>query len=146
MSLHGCFLDTSLVTSVFIRMAKSLRSKWKRKMKAEKRKKNAPKELTRLKAALGQGEKGEITMKDVAEIATVVPAEKLMEMQKEDGEIFLINLVADAGKMDLDRKRNKKTMLDDQGQYPVWMSHRQVKKLKAKRTSKKGKPKKGLAW
>lgn len=48
--------------------------------------------------------------------------------------------------MDLDRKRNKKTMLDDQGRYPVWMSHRQVKKLKAKRTGKKGKPKKGMAW
>lgn len=30
-------------------MAKSLRSKWKRKMRAEKRKKNAPKELAKLK-------------------------------------------------------------------------------------------------
>ncbi|KAA0721098.1 Protein LLP -like protein [Triplophysa tibetana] len=118
-------------------MAKSLRSKWKRKMKAEKRKKNAPKELARLKAALALGEKGEITMKDVAEIATVVPAEKLMEAQKED---------SDAGKMDIDCKRNKNTMLDDQGRYPVWMSHRQIKKLKAKRTGKKGKPKKGMAW
>lgn len=62
-------------------------------MRTEKRKKNAPKELTRLKAALGQGEKGEITMKDVAEIATVVPAEKLkekpkdVEMQEDGGKI-----------------------------------------------------------
>lgn len=77
-------------------MAKSLRSKWKRKMRAEKRKKNAPKELARLKTVLGQGEKGEITMKDVAEIATVVPAEKLKEkpedvsMQEDDGEFFQI--------------------------------------------------------
>lgn len=75
-------------------MAKSLRSKWKRKMRAEKRKKNAPKELTRLKAILGQGEKGEITMKEVAEIATVVPAEKVkekqedVEIQGDDGEIL----------------------------------------------------------
>lgn len=73
-------------------MAKSLRSKWKRKMRAEKRKKNAPKELARLKTVLGQGEKGEITMKDVAEIATVVPPEKVKEksgdaeMHEEDGE------------------------------------------------------------
>ncbi|XP_016331244.1 protein LLP homolog [Sinocyclocheilus anshuiensis] len=125
-------------------MAKSLRSKWRRKMRAEKRKKVAPKELARLKTVLGQGEKGEITMKDVAEIATVVPPEKVKkpedaEMQKED---------ADGGKMDLDTKRNKKTMLDDQGRYPVWMNQRQVKKVKAKRTAKKGKPKikKGLAW
>lgn len=61
-------------------------------MRAEKRKKNAPKELARLKTVLGQGEKGEITMKDVAEIATVVPPEKVKEksgdaeMHEEDGE------------------------------------------------------------
>ncbi|XP_051547152.1 protein LLP homolog [Myxocyprinus asiaticus] len=127
-------------------MAKSLRSKWRRKMRAEKRKKIAPKELVRLKAMLGLGEKGEITMKDVAEVATVVPAEKVkekpkdVEMQEDNG---------DAGKMDLDSKRNKKTMLDDQGRYPVWMSQRQAKKLKAKRMTKKSKPnskKKGIAW
>ncbi|KAF4114556.1 protein LLP homolog [Onychostoma macrolepis] len=126
-------------------MAKSLRSKWRRKMRAEKRKKVAPKELARLKAVLGHGEKGEITMKDVAEIATVVPPEKVkekpdnIEIQEED---------ADGGKMDLDAKRNKKTMLDDQGRYPVWMNQRHIKKVKAKRMAKKGKPKmkKGLAW
>ncbi|XP_043093585.1 protein LLP homolog [Puntigrus tetrazona] len=126
-------------------MAKSLRSKWRRKMRADKRKKVAPKELARLKTVLGQGEKGEITMKDVAEIATVVPPEKVKEKpenaeMQEDG--------ADGGKMDLDTKRNKKTMLDDQGRYPVWMNQRHIKKAKAKRMTKKGKPKtkKGIAW
>ncbi|KAI2665337.1 LLP-like protein [Labeo rohita] len=125
-------------------MAKSLRSKRRRKMRAEKRKKNAPKELARLKAVLGQGEKGEISMKDVAEVATVVPPEKVKE-KPEDVEM---QEEADGGKMDLDTKRNKKTMLDDQGRYPVWMNQRQMKKLKAKRVAKKGKPKlkKGLAW
>ncbi len=64
-------------------------------MRAEKRKKVAPKELARLKAVLGQGEKGEISMKDVAEIATVVPPEKVkkpenVEMQEEDGELLNI--------------------------------------------------------
>ncbi len=55
---------------------------------------------------------------------------------------------ADGGKMDLDTKRNKKTMLDDQGRYPVWMNQRQAKKVKSKCMAKKGKPKmkKGLAW
>ncbi len=50
--------------------------------------------------------------------------------------------------MDLDTKRNKKTMLDDQGLYPLWMNQRHIKKVKAKRMAKKGKPKlkKGLAW
>lgn len=46
-------------------------------MRAEKRKKNAPKELARLKTALGNDAKGEIIMKDISEIATVVPAEKV---------------------------------------------------------------------
>lgn len=58
-------------------MAKSLRSKFKRKMRAEKRKKNAPKELNRLKQALTLDKKGEVAMTDMQEIATVVPAEKI---------------------------------------------------------------------
>lgn len=72
-------------------MAKSLRSKWKRKMRAEKRKKNAPKELARLKQALGLDIKAEAVMTDLQEIATVVPADKIkkdVEMAEEvkDGE------------------------------------------------------------
>nr|XP_023694502.1 protein LLP homolog [Paramormyrops kingsleyae] len=125
-------------------MAKSLRSKWKRKMRAEKRKKNEPKELARLKATLGHGGTGDISMKDVEQIATVVPVEKLkakavdVQMQGEE----------DVSTMDMDSKRKKKTQLDEHGQYPTWMNQRQMKKLKAKRKAKKGKPKtkKGLAW
>ena len=60
-------------------MAKSLRSKRKRKMRAEKRKKNAPKELARLKQALGNDVKGEVIMSDIQEVATVVPAKKMKE-------------------------------------------------------------------
>lgn len=48
-------------------------------MRAEKRKKNAPKELARLRATLGQDGKGEITMKDVCETATLVPASRVTE-------------------------------------------------------------------
>lgn len=58
-------------------MAKSLRSKWKRKMRAEKRKKNAPKELARLKQALSLDKKPDDAMAEMQEIATVVPAEKI---------------------------------------------------------------------
>lgn len=53
------------------------------------------------------------------------------------------------GTMELDSKRNKKTMLNEHGQYPVWMSQRQAKKMKTKRTTKKtgqAKKKKGIAW
>ncbi|XP_015247769.1 PREDICTED: protein LLP homolog [Cyprinodon variegatus] len=127
-------------------MAKSLRSKWKRKMRAEKRKKNAPKELARLKQALSLDKKGEADMSDLQDIATVVPADKItkqtdVEMAEQEEE--------DGGKMDMDKKRNKKTLLDENGQYPTWMNQRQAKKMKAKRVTKKTgkvKKKKGIAW
>ncbi|KAG9280486.1 protein LLP homolog [Astyanax mexicanus] len=126
-------------------MAKSLRSKWRRKMRAEKRKKVAPKELARLKSTLGQGENGEITMKDMAEIATVVPVHKL----KQKSEDVEMKTEEDGpSKMEMDSKRSKKTMLDEHGQYPKWMNQRQAKKLKSKRKAVKGKHKlkKGVAW
>ncbi|XP_053261898.1 protein LLP homolog [Podarcis raffonei] len=117
-------------------MAKSLRSKWKRKMRAEKRKKNAPKELARLQNILKTN--ADVLMDEVKEIATVVPAEKVIK--KEDQE--------EGSKMEMDSKRNQKTLLDEHGQYPVWMNPRQRKKLKTKRTKGKNKhkPPKGLAW
>ncbi|KAM4746954.1 protein LLP homolog [Rhinophrynus dorsalis] len=123
-------------------MAKSIRSKWKRKMRAEKRKKNAPKELAHLKNVLAKG--SDVLMDDVKEIATVVTAEKVKEkvaMEAETSE-------GGSSKMDTDVKRNKKSLLDQHGQYPVWMNQRQRKKLKAQRGKKKGKSKqsKGLAW
>ncbi|XP_030296047.1 protein LLP homolog [Sparus aurata] len=126
-------------------MAKSLRSKWKRKMRAEKRKKNAPKELARLKQALSLDKKGEAIMTDVQEIATVVPADKI----KKQKDVEIGEVEGDEGKMDMDSKRSKKTLLDDNGQYPVWMNQRQAKKLKGKRMGKKGgqgSKKKGIAW
>ena len=72
-------------------MAKSLRSKWKRKMRAEKRKKNAPKELSRLKSILKID--GDVLMKDVQEIATMVEPKHCQEktqcmVKDETGEIM----------------------------------------------------------
>lgn len=46
-------------------------------MRAEKRKKVAPKELARLKQALSLDKKADQVMADMQEIATVVPAEKI---------------------------------------------------------------------
>ncbi|NWV00260.1 LLPH protein, partial [Upupa epops] len=114
-------------------MAKSLRSKWKRKMRAEKRKKNAPRELERLKKILGTN--ADAVMEEVKEVATVLPPQKVLEQ-------------GDDAKMDVDNKRNKKTLLDQHGQYPIWMNSRQKKKMKAQRVKRKKNPKlaKGLVW
>ena len=51
-------------------MAKSLRSKWKRKMRAIKRERYAKKELVRLKKVLGIEENGDVEMKNIENIAT----------------------------------------------------------------------------
>lgn len=60
-------------------------------MRAEKRKKNAPKELNRLKKALSLDNKGEVVMSDIQEIATVVPAEKI----KKQAEVEMVETEAD---------------------------------------------------
>lgn len=53
-------------------MAKSLRSKWRRKCRAVKRERYGAKELDRLKKTLGVNENGttDIEMPDISEIAT----------------------------------------------------------------------------
>ncbi|XP_008827310.1 protein LLP homolog [Nannospalax galili] len=124
-------------------MAKSLRSKWKRKMRAEKRKKNAPKELSRLQSILKVD--SDVLMKDVQEIATVVVPKHCQEKMQ-----CVVEDENDDMKMETEIKRSTKTLLDQHGQYPVWMNQRQRKKLKAKRQKGKGKNRakaaKGLAW
>lgn len=60
-------------------------------MRAEKRKKNAPKELARLKQALSLDKKVDDVMAEVQEIATVVPVEKIkkqadVEMAEAEGD------------------------------------------------------------
>lgn len=112
-------------------------------MRAEKRKKNAPKELARLKIVLAKGN-ADALMNDVKEIATVVTAEKVKESAAKDAEAA----EGDTMQMETDAKRNQKTLLDEHGHYPAWMNQRQRKKMKVQRGTKKGKSKnpKGLAW
>ncbi|XP_036113429.1 uncharacterized protein C12orf31 homolog [Molossus molossus] len=127
-------------------MAKSLRSKWKRKMHAEKRKKNAPKKLIRLKSILKVDT--DVLMKDVQEIATVV-----VPKHSEEKTQCVVKDEKDDMKMETDIKRKEKSLLDQNGQYPIWMNQRQRKRPKAKRKKGKGeyiakavKAAKGPAW
>ncbi|XP_022902134.2 protein LLP homolog [Onthophagus taurus] len=122
-------------------MAKSLRSKWRRKCRAVKRERYGQKELDRLKKTLGIDEKNtDVTMTDIAEIATVTDAKTIKEKknveEKED------EMVMDtAGK----RVFNSKTMKDQFGNYPVWMNQRKVQKHRKgekKRNKRIGKNKK----
>lgn len=57
-----------IVFLLFARMAKSLRSKWKRKMRAKKRERYSVKELARLKTMLEASSKGEEGANDLCEM------------------------------------------------------------------------------
>jgi len=129
-------------------MAKSLRSKWKKKMRAAKRQKNEVKVLKKLKETLKN--EGKIVM-----TPAMVRFAKLDEIRKakKEAEAKQANKSGETeAKMETENKRSKETLLDQNGQYPSWMNQRQAKRLRAARTAKKkGAPiKKGrakkLAW
>ncbi|XP_061932006.1 protein LLP homolog [Apis cerana] len=110
-------------------MAKSIRSKWKRKCRAIKRERYGAKELERLKKTLGINENGtqDVEMSDISNIATVVDAKTIKENTKANDNVTNVE------EMDTDnggRIYNKKTMLDQYGNYPIWMSKRKIAKHK----------------
>ncbi|XP_011868299.1 PREDICTED: protein LLP homolog [Vollenhovia emeryi] len=116
-------------------MAKSLRSKWKRKCRAIKRERYAVKELERLKKTLGTDADAskDIEMTDICEIATVVNAKKVKENIKAK-QVKTGEPQTETGEEEMEvgsaRVYNKKTLLDQHGNYPVWMNHRKIMKHK----------------
>lgn len=125
-------------------MAKSLRSKWKRKMRAVKRERYGQKELERLKKTVGEdGVKKEIdvVMTDISEVVTVTDAKNITNKSKPKKDVIEIK---DEEKMDDDKivhKYSSKTMKDQFGSYPVWMNQRKISKHKKAR---KGRPKRNF--
>ncbi|XP_013791304.1 protein LLP homolog [Limulus polyphemus] len=121
-------------------MAKSIRSKWKRKMRAAKRERYAVKELIQLKKVL-ENDQGDV---DMAAVYTVTDAKTLAKQQSER---IRGDLKEPESMMELDkpqRNYNPSTLKDQYGNYPVWMNHRKIKKMKAKqrKASRKAKKKK----
>ncbi|XP_043921732.1 protein LLP homolog [Protopterus annectens] len=108
-------------------MAKSLRRKWKKKMRAETRKNNVLKELTQLKKMLAFSDSRDVSMKSLKDAVSVVPP-KIKGTA--DADMKSVNDCGTHVKMYI--KRNKMTMLDQNGQNHIWMSQRQRKKLKEK--------------
>ncbi|XP_024891767.1 protein LLP homolog [Temnothorax curvispinosus] len=123
-------------------MAKSLRSKWKRKCRAIKRERYAVKELDRLKKTLGidANSSKDVEMADISEIATVVNAEKVKEDVKAK-RVKDVEPQTETGEEQMEvegaRVYNKKTLRDQYGNYPAWMSHRKIMKHKKGRAKTK---------
>jgi hypothetical protein len=102
-------------------MAKSMRSKWKRKMRAVKRVKSTARDLVKLNrlVALDRAGQEDFVMKD---LVTVTDASQLAG-KTNDGE---------SSGMDVDPRFNRKTLKDENGQYPGWMNQRAMQKRKSK--------------
>lgn len=117
-------------------------------MRAEKRKRYSVKELAKLKEMLAAAtSKDDVDMSDVC---TVVDAKQVTERYSEAVSPAGSEAAADeaTASMDVDkavRKFNPKTLRDQHGTYPVWMSQRAIRKLKGQhgRKSQKSGPRKG---
>lgn len=138
-------------------MAKSLRSRWKRKCRAIKRERYAVKELTRLKKMLGVKDEDKPTENEVMESDQVIfldagaikkGKKKPEPVEKEDDDA---EMSSDDEKIEVDNENGKKrvfnmkTMKDQNGQYPVWLHKRKIAKINKvakKNTKKKSKKRK----
>ncbi|XP_072174602.1 protein LLP homolog [Diadema setosum] len=166
-------------------MAKSLRSKSRRKLRAVKRKRNAPKELVRLKKCLKMEgydkedpSKRRYKFDDIRELINkpdvnqatgkdydvrFIPGSDLLmeteskkkrrkneeEEESDEEEGKETKMEDDAPEdMAVDLKWNAKKLQNEHGNYPIWMNHRQIKKVQSKKSKGKVLPKgkKKLAW
>lgn len=144
-------------------MAKSIRSKWKRKCRAIKRERYAVKELAMLKKTLGikddEKKDSAVTQEEVMESDQVIffdagalkkeqekkkkkkgKKSKKLEEPEED-----VEMSSDDEKIEVDAENGKtrvfstKTLKDQNGQYPVWLHKRKIAKITkaSKKTTKK---------
>jgi len=130
----GLRLRLLLINFNYRNMAKSLRSKWKRKMRAEKRIRYGEKERAKLEKMLESykneksrdGNEKEAEMKDESKTDEIIEVLAIGEEQVE--------------KMDTrTRAHNSKTLRDENGTYPVWMSVKKIQKSKAMQKMNKAK-------
>lgn len=125
------------------KMAKSLRSKWRRKCRAVKRERYGQKELERLKKTLGIDDTGKVTdvnMTSISDIVTVTDAKSIQQANISMPIEASDDMVVDSNK----RVFNSKTLRDQNGTYPIWLHPRKVhkkrrdaKKVKKSKTKKK---------
>lgn len=126
-------------------MAKSIRSKRKRKMRAVKRERYGKKELERLKKTLGVKEDASSSSSvaervDISDVVTITTKEEILDKKRKTEEANEENAmeVDVAGK-----KFNAKTLRDQNGAYPIWVHPRKIRKHKKgkKKQQKTGKTK-----
>ncbi|CAH0731152.1 unnamed protein product, partial [Brenthis ino] len=137
-------------------MAKSIRSKWKRKCRAIKRERYAVKELARLKKMLGIKEEEKVTENEVMESDQVIfldagkigKKKKGKKEEKPPEEEEDVEMSSDDEKVEVATEDGKKrifsskTLKDQNGQYPVWLHKRKIAKMTTTKKNMKRKSKK----
>merc|ERR1712066_42391 len=114
-------------------MAKSLRSKWKRKMKAEKRVRYGQKERERLEKMLDSYQKEEKERQEQKE-KEVMEHQPQVLGSSEDAEE---KVAMDTSSSKEVPKHSSKSLKSQHGNYPKWMSNRKIQKAKTKSKGKK---------
>ncbi|CAG4952738.1 unnamed protein product [Parnassius apollo] len=125
-------------------MAKSIRSKWKRKCRAIKRERYAVKELARLKKMLGIKEEDKQPESEVMESDQVIfldagqiaknKKDKKKEQPLPDVEED-VEMSSDDEKVEVSGENGEKkiystkTLKDQNGQYPIWLHKRKIAKM-----------------
>merc|ERR1712079_37005 len=109
------------------KMAKSLRSKWKRKMKAEKRVRYGQKERDRLEKMLASAAKEEKERQEEKEKEHMEHEPQVLGANEEKTE------EKDKDAMDTSSskqapKHSSKSLKSQYGNYPKWMSNRKIQK------------------
>ncbi|GAU88428.1 hypothetical protein RvY_01131-2 [Ramazzottius varieornatus] len=124
-------------------MAKSMRSKFKRKMRALKREKYYNREVEKLKkttARIQLSSDPDIIIKKEAEETSVfgaqtdVPAENLPTAEPDDS-VMEIGELKPRNKLKF--QLNPKTLRNEHGNYPVWVNQRKIKQIKRKGKTQK---------
>jgi hypothetical protein len=104
-------------------MAKSLRSKWKRKMKAEKR--------------VRYGEKERVRLLNMLEEAKVAEQEPIVRLRR----VFKTTEKKEEETATMEVEKEPRNIQNKNGTFPVWMAKRKIKKItgNAKKTENKKK-------
>lgn len=122
-----------------VSMAKSIRSKWRRKMRAVKRERYGKKELERLKKTVAvttdaAASASTTEMIDVSDVAKVVTKEEILaKKQKVEETNDEVEMEVEVGK----RRFNSKTLRDQNGTYPIWVHPRKIRKHKKEKKKNK---------
>ncbi|XP_054160130.1 protein LLP homolog [Oppia nitens] len=103
-------------------MAKSLRSKWKRKMRSVKRVKYGEKELKKLLSIVEISKQKEIARESAKDVEMKPIGSNKQTAEETESEPMTTNI------LEREASRSKKTLRDQFGQYPQWMNKREIKK------------------